>query len=130
MEEKDKLTIQEAARYIGCCQVAITSMFQDGISWEEPLKGVDIAESVIITDVDSYGFDDIIEWKLILRSIEDMTEEEESHYNSLITELQGFDYAEDEILYFAKIVNYLRSIGVDCDGHIESKKAIRKERGV
>lgn len=130
MEEKDKLTIQEAALYVGCCQVAITLMFQDGISWEEPLKGVDLAESVIITDVDSYGFDDIIEWKLILRSIEDMTEEEESHYNSLITELQGFDYAEDEILYFAKITNYLRSIGVDCDDLIGQGKAIRKERGV
>lgn len=128
MEEKDKLTIQEAARYIGCCQVAITSMFQDGISWEEPLKGVDIAESVIITDVDSYGFDDIIEWKLILRSIEDMTEEEYEKYSDLAELVLKAKTAIDSVKYWSKIVNYLRSIGVDCDDLIKQGKAIRKEK--
>lgn len=128
MEEKDKLTIQEAARYIGCCQVAITSIFQDGISWEEPLMGVDIAESVIITDVDSYGFDDIIEWKLILRSIEDMTEEEYEKYSDLAELLLKAKTAIDSVKYWSKIVNYLRSIGVDCDDLIKQGKVIRKEK--
>jgi len=113
----DKLTIQEAARYLGQ-KLALYDL--EGNFIRTPLATCEFLS-------DFNYLKKTLSVKIILRSIEDMTEEEESHYNSLITELQGFDYAEDEILYFAKITNYLRSIGVDCDDLIKQGKAIRKQ---
>lgn len=75
-------------------------------------------------------------FQLILRSIEDMTEEEKNELKNRV----GLEH-EDLVAILCKkvmhlvylsemvsIVNYLRSIGVDCDNLIQQGKAIRKEK--
>jgi len=62
------------------------------------------------------GFRKIGSFKLILRRMEDMTDDENEHLDITIEgciTIQGF--------------NYLRSIGIDCDGLIESGYAVREK---
>ena len=71
--------------------------------------------------------------KLILRSLDQMTDEEQefalniarSYWESDKT-LAG-NSAERRIQVCAREINYLRSIGIDCDGLIEADYAIKKE---
>lgn len=70
-----------------------------------------------------------VDFKLILRSFDQMTDEEKRTYNNYVTNAKLMGYAgnfEDHIESISKCINYLRSIGVDCDGLIEAGWAIKE----
>lgn len=75
-------------------------------------------------------FDNI---KLILRPLSDMTDKENKVYNSLDEMRPNFGYQSHwierelwEINMWVRKINYLRSIGIDCDNLIENNLAINK----
>lgn len=109
---ENKLTIQEAACYLGQ-EVEYGAVYTR-----------DILTVELLAEIKKYNN---TYFQLILRSIEDLTSEEVEHYNMLIDILDKATTPTQEFLEFANITNYLRSIGVDCDGHIENGKAIRKQ---
>lgn len=65
--------------------------------------------------------------KLILRSFDQMTDEEYDHLSNLeVTRFSEKCYFDDQAQKGAAKTNYLRSIGVDCDGLIEAGWAIKE----
>lgn len=66
---------------------------------------------------------DVSEIKLILRTEEDLTEEEKSILSCIPLDRD----AKTDIQAATKTINYLRSIGIDCDGLINAGFAIKQE---
>jgi hypothetical protein len=123
METKsDKLTIQEAARYIGC---EIISFLRDGSVWSKnKLDAKWLSFYYGGTNDKNHMY---YPFKLILRSIEDMTEEESKVFAKINIVDNDYYKIVDKVNDMSKCINYLRSIGVDCDNLISQGKAIRKE---
>ncbi len=70
---------------------------------------------------------DISKWKLILRPIESLTEEERLKVGQIIVSDKGEFLHLDTMLVQmkqVKIADYLRSINIDIDGFIASGKAV------
>ena len=105
-----KLTIQEAAMYLGQ-EIEYGAVHTRDVLTVELLAEIKRFKNPY--------------FQLILRSIEDMTDQERQRYRMLQTTSpnMGNHYFD----MYARVTNYLRSIGVDCDELIKQGKAIRKE---
>ena len=75
-------------------------------------------------------------FKLILRSFDQITDEEKIQLNIICSDTKGMptepeNWASKHVIYTinksAQQINYLRSIGIDCDGLIEAGFAIKEE---
>lgn len=68
-----------------------------------------------------------VDYKLILRSFEQMTDEERNKRNEIYDATKGYQNMSGVVLRAAPLINYLRSIGIDCDGLIEAGYAIKED---
>lgn len=77
--------------------------------------------------------DDERDNELVLRSLDQMVDDEQELAMNIAKSYWGSDdtlagnSAERRIQVYARELNYLRSIGIDCDGLIEAGYAIKKE---
>ena len=87
-------------------------------------------------DIMNQDIQDLANCKLILRSIDQITDEEKIQMNIICSDTKGMptepeNWASKHVIYTinksAQQINYLRSIGIDCDGLIEAGFAIKEE---
>lgn len=84
--------------------------------------------------IDRHGYCDIMtvggdvhftNVKLILRTFDQITDEESARFRQLADEADKHSYTL-WAMNATKAVNYLRSIGIDCDGLIEAGYAVKQ----
>jgi hypothetical protein len=82
-----------------------------------------------INDSDEqYPFQYMDKYKLLLRPLSSMTEDEQKVWDNISTPIGEMHIASAQQIHWAKRINYYRSIGIDCDGLIENGQAIDKTK--
>ena len=72
----------------------------------------------------SYKFKKGTEPKLMLRPWSSVTEKDMEPFNKVVTPINEGSIGQAQETHWAKRINFLRSIGVDCDGLIDSGQAV------
>ncbi len=73
-----------------------------------------------------YADNDFKYIKLLLRPLSNITEKEIEEWNKTSTPIGEMSIESAQQIHWAKRLNYYRSIGIDCDGLIDSGIAIDK----
>jgi len=131
-------TARDIARYAGCECTTDGDIFTIvGLSsyYRNPLESKELIYEVVVYDIDGeyQEFPNNYVHPL-LRTIEQRNEEELAEINKIWKSMKGKGkIAKLDMLVhipfrtmYSKVVDYLRSIGIDCDGLIDSGVAIRK----
>lgn len=72
----------------------------------------------------NYNFLKGTEPKLLLRPWSSVTEKDMEPFHKITTPINEGSIGQAQAIHWAKRINFLRSIGVDCDGLIDSGQAI------
>ena len=122
-------TVRDIARYAGCeCKVDI---FPETVICK--IVGLDRGD-LLISANNGFHWSKAANVHPLLRTIEQRNEEELAEINKIWKSMKGKGkIAKLDMLVhipfrtmYSKVVDYLRSIGIDCDGLIDSGVAIRK----
>jgi len=119
MSEREKLTLQDCYKYPNAkikgkeCFGSIESFsIKSTIEWYRGDKNLDISE-----------------YKVVLRSIDKLKEEEKDTIDNITMydkELLELGTIVDYRHYSIAVMDYLRSINIDIDGFIDNGKAVKK----
>ncbi len=118
--------------YLGCEFMANTQDDDMPIDYVGKLLRIDKTDKecvVTIGEYEYYVYSDVLDEddiKPILRYISDITESEQEDWNKISTPIGEMAIESAMQIHWAKRLNFYRSIGLDCDGLLESGQAINK----